>query len=393
MLRPGGGRGAYEITGLKATGHQLRDVLDKSLVVSFPPHLSIRTQLRVVASGGKARFITEHEYLKRFPAGAGPALQGNEVRINRQLAAALLMPSPTGYNEHPPAAPLPSTDAYMITSISGVLASVNADQFTIVPTEVRLRNGSGEKGIDPQRRFGEVKAAWARRAVFPQAVSELLEEHEAAVRSEEPISDEACELVGRLQTAIAEDPSDAWGRFNEAMDPLPAIDRFSPPGDSAAERYEATHAPTVVEFPPENAAPEYAPDDSDQRTRVFRDIADRRGQTGFRNALRRRYGDICLVSGCGVIDAIEAAHIVPYRGVKDNNPENGLLLRADFHTLFDLDLVGIDPGSLTVRLHAKLRDHYGQYEGRRLLCPDPKRPSRSALEARYKCFQQRMKED
>jgi HNH endonuclease len=35
------------------------------------------------------------------------------------------------------------------------------------------------------------------------------------------------------------------------------------------------------------------------------------------------------------LDILEAAHISPYRGEEDNHPENGLLLRADLHTLFD----------------------------------------------------------
>lgn len=392
-LRKGGGRGAYEITGLHAAGHQLRDVLDKALILSFPPHLSIRTQLRVVESGGKARFITEHEHFRRLAGGAGSTLRGNELRINRQLAAALLMPSPTGYKEDSPVVTLPSRDGYMIWSIRGILASINADVFTLIPTEAVLRNGSGEQTLDLQRRFGEVRTAWARRHVFPQSIREILEEHESDVKAAEPIGDNACELVERLQTAIAQDASDAWVEFDETSDPLPAIDRFSPPDELLVGEYEATFAPAVIELPPERAAPPYTPGGGDRRTRVVRQIAARRGQAEFRNALRRRYGNICLVSGCEVIDAIEAAHIVPYRGVEDNNPENGLLLRADFHTLFDLDLVGIDPGSLVVRLHDKLQDHYGDYEGKRLLCPEPKRPSRSALEARYECFRQRLQRD
>jgi hypothetical protein len=32
---------------------------------------------------------------------------------------------------------------------------------------------------------------------------------------------------------------------------------------------------------------------------------------------------------------LEAAHITPYRGAATNTPSNGLLLRADVHTVFD----------------------------------------------------------
>src|SRR6266404_5293660 len=105
-LRAGGGRGAYEITDLRETGHQLRDVRDKRLVLRFLPNIAIDTQLRVVNSGGKARFVTEKEHLKKI--GNPNAAGSNEVRINRQLAAAMLMPAPTSYTANPPVAALPS---------------------------------------------------------------------------------------------------------------------------------------------------------------------------------------------------------------------------------------------------------------------------------------------
>jgi len=93
-----------------------------------------------------------------------------------------------------------------------------------------------------------------------------------------------------------------------------------------------------------------APDDS-PRVRVMRSILARRGQRAFRDSLRARYGDRCVISGCTLLDVLEAAHIRPYRVQADNTPENGLLLRADLHTLFDLDYLGIEPGTLRVHLH------------------------------------------
>jgi 5-methylcytosine-specific restriction protein A len=41
------------------------------------------------------------------------------------------------------------------------------------------------------------------------------------------------------------------------------------------------------------------------------------------------------------LEGVEAAHIVPFQGVKTNNITNGILLRSDFHILFDLGLIGI----------------------------------------------------
>jgi hypothetical protein len=100
---------------------------------------------------------------------------------------------------------------------------------------------------------------------------------------------------------------------------------------------------------------EYELTDEDTRERVLASIKARRGQDGFRNSLRGRYGDACMATGCPLLALLEAAHIRPYRGETDNHPANGLLLRADIHTLFDLDLLGIDPDTLRLTVHPAAR--------------------------------------
>ena len=74
----------------------------------------------------------------------------------------------------------------------------------------------------------------------------------------------------------------------------------------------------------------------------------RKGQGAFRDTLINLYGQKCMVSGCTAEQALEAAHIIPYAHTKCNLPENGLLLRADIHTLFDQLLLSINPNSLKV---------------------------------------------
>ena len=91
---------------------------------------------------------------------------------------------------------------------------------------------------------------------------------------------------------------------------------------------------STTEDPTEEGS--YTPSFSDNRARVLRAIKERRGQASFRKKLIRRYGGKCVVSACDLRDVLEAAHIWPYRGTNDNHPSNGLLLRADLHTLFDL---------------------------------------------------------
>jgi hypothetical protein len=86
----------------------------------------------------------------------------------------------------------------------------------------------------------------------------------------------------------------------------------------------------------------------DARLSIVRSVVQRQGQGDFRRALLHAYGGRCTISGCSIEAVLEAAHIIPYRGPETNHVQNGLLLRADLHTLFDLDLLWIDPDTLSV---------------------------------------------
>jgi hypothetical protein len=89
------------------------------------------------------------------------------------------------------------------------------------------------------------------------------------------------------------------------------------------------------------------------------------------------------------MDIVEPAYFKPYRGKPDNHPANGLLLRADLHTLFDLNLIGVEPGTLIVRVHddAK-RAGYGTFDGLPLKCGEA-RPSDDALAILWESFRSR----
>ena len=91
----------------------------------------------------------------------------------------------------------------------------------------------------------------------------------------------------------------------------------------------------------------------DARRRIEATIVLRQGQGAFRDSLLEAYGCRCAISGCDVPEALEAAHIIPYKGEHTNVVVNGLLLRADLHTLFDLGLIAIDTADLLVLLHPR----------------------------------------
>jgi hypothetical protein len=111
-------------------------------------------------------------------------------------------------------------------------------------------------------------------------------------------------------------------------------------------------------------------------------IVRRRGQPAFRSQLLRAYRNRCAITGCDVVETLEAAHILPYNGPETNHPANGLLLRSDVHTLFDLGRITIDPDSMEIEVDPALAGtEYEQYRGKRL--PEPSErsvvPSREAL--------------
>jgi putative restriction endonuclease len=130
----------------------------------------------------------------------------------------------------------------------------------------------------------------------------------------------------------------------------------------------------------------YVPDGQDERVIIEAQIRARRGQKAFRHTLRQRFGDTCLVTRCTLPDLLEAAHIAPYRGQKDHHSSNGLLLRADIHTLFDLDLLGIEPVSLKLHLHPQAEGMgYDTWAGTVLAC-EANMLSHEAVESRWKRF-------
>ncbi|MEM5405121.1 HNH endonuclease [Paraburkholderia unamae] len=83
----------------------------------------------------------------------------------------------------------------------------------------------------------------------------------------------------------------------------------------------------------------------DAREKTLAAIVRRQGQPAFRKSLLRAYHHKCAITRCEVTQVLEAAHIVPYQGPKTNHVSNGLLLRADLHTLFDLFLITVEPKS------------------------------------------------
>jgi len=127
-------------------------------------------------------------------------------------------------------------------------------------------------------------------------------------------------------------------------------------------------------------------DEIEGREWTDRQVVVRRGQQAFRSELMAVYQGRCAISGCEVTDVLEAAHVTPYLGPRTNHVTNGLLLRADLHTLWDCHLLMADPASRKLVLHPRLRSSsYGPLETGQLRAPVPpgSAPSLEALQSHW----------
>ena len=106
---------------------------------------------------------------------------------------------------------------------------------------------------------------------------------------------------------------------------------------------------------------------NDARRRVLAEVVRRQGQGRFRDALRRAHGDRCAATGDAPPEVLEAAHVDPYLGPQSNLADNGLLLRADIHTLFDLHLIAVSEKGRWMVSPLLKGTAYEDLAGRRLL--------------------------
>jgi len=143
-------------------------------------------------------------------------------------------------------------------------------------------------------------------------------------RGYDPTQGEGLDLWNRVQAAVATEAPDAW----------PAMGR-----DTTEPRYGA---PRIVE--------------------------PRLGQGTFRVVVTDAYARQCAVTNERVLPVLQAAHIRPYARGGAHRVDNGLLLRSDFHALFDRGYVTVTPDlrlEVSRRIQADFENgrHYYQMHG------------------------------
>ena len=119
-------------------------------------------------------------------------------------------------------------------------------------------------------------------------------------------------------------------------------------------------------------------------------ILRRRGPRPLRHSLLQAYGNRCAFTGTCVKDLLEVAHVAPFPTGDVNSIDNVILLRTDLHTLWDLNLIAVDPQDMTI--HVAKRLHGSVYEnlsGRTIVDRrDGSELSKTALLERWELFGQ-----
>lgn len=320
--RPSGGRGEYELSGTSANGLSARGLEGRSLSLEFSNGLLIHTRVRMIRQGGKPR-------LRLF---------GVDIQIQKQLAAAFMMPDPArqvsalGAGE-----PIVQEGAYAIEHIEvDSVLNVSATAAVLRVSRITLLNRShlGEEW-DLQERAALLEGVWNRGGEFPQEIAELLARHEQMVRS--GYVDSATQyIVLQLQKIASERSSDLGIVYSHRGDVLPKL--------AEALNYQVPQPLLVVE----NVDPE----DIDLKKRTVKEWkrwANARGPASakFKQEVRSAYRASCIVCGAhfpptpyNATAGVDAAHILPWSDHLDE-VFNGLCLCKLHHWAFDEALIRI----------------------------------------------------
>jgi putative restriction endonuclease len=115
-------------------------------------------------------------------------------------------------------------------------------------------------------------------------------------------------------------------------------------------------------------------------------VKPRLGQGAFRVLVTDNYRRRCAISGERTLPALDAAHIKPFADGGEHDVSNGILMRRDIHSLFDLGYVTISPDMKFV-VSKKIREeyengrHYYAMHGTSIQVPDSvnRQPNRVSL--------------
>jgi uncharacterized protein YjbI with pentapeptide repeats len=212
---------------------------------------------------------------------------------------------------------------------------------------------AGETGFNPLDFSDDQAETIIEGADFPQKSTEALAPIPEKVESGEP----------KLQVAMPSTPS-------------------SPPTPTFNNEDEAT-ASTVIQ--PQQTYDVRQHPHQEEMVKTIRAALNRRTHYSLQRKLLEVYGKRCAITGCNLVPILGTVLIDSGDGHVVDHPSNGLVLRSDIKTLYDLNLIAIHPTQLTVMLAPSLRhSSYESLEGQKIRLPKQAiyHPGQAHLKAR-----------
>jgi hypothetical protein len=321
--RSSGGRGEYEISE-DFNDLTPPDLFDRAITLVLSPRWEFSTSTALRHQGGKRRLRL---------------LDNSQIHLHRQLAAALLMPSPVRERAaFGDGMPVLRDMAYAIETIP--LANVelrNGNTVRITVGEVLAENGDHhEEPIDYRGRLANIEFIWASIDDLPPELAELVAAHKELVTRGGPVSDEAEQIVSELQRVMTENADD-YGTIirqgsEDVVPDLLKVLRWRPP------------QPTVK-------VEDVAPPEVEIRRRVIKQWkrwANARGPESrrFKEAVRAAYNSTCIFCGIRLprtpslsSPGVDASHILPWADYDLDEVSNGLCCCKLHHWAFDEGLL------------------------------------------------------
>ena len=86
-------------------------------------------------------------------------------------------------------------------------------------------------------------------------------------------------------------------------------------------------------------------------------VKPRLGQGAFRVLVTDAYRRRCALTGESTLPVLDAAHIMPFAESGPHDVSNGMLLRSDFHKLFDIGMITVTP-DFRVEVSPRIREEW-----------------------------------
>jgi hypothetical protein len=318
-----GGRGEYELAE-QSNGVDAAQAVDHDLILWVGDH-QVTTGIEVTHQQGKYRL----------------RLNGGDIQIGRQVAAALLMPRPVRDK-----AALPPGARRLVNS-SYIVEDVTLTDAELTRTELRARavdidfNGTGK--VDVAKRSAELDVIAKGRDALPGDLPNLLAQHQALTGAG-TVGEPAEQLVRNIQQLLAQAAAALGIDYEDSEDPVPALLQVL--GGSVVPIAEPKPAEPLPAEPVDVRRREI------KRARAWlrrRPAASAR----FSREVRAAYNHRCVI--CGerfpptphTNSGVDADHIMPWSEYEIDVVPNGLCLCKTHHWMVDEGLLIVEHHTMT----------------------------------------------